>query len=115
MCKKMAARTRTVLPLAVAAMAVLLTPTHQVSAAELTHEATVQVSDNESVFNLSVFPGKAGYDNGTVSGVFGDGTVVDYRFFTADADTVWSWIDGGEGRVADITSPPGSECGRACQ
>ncbi|NQV34599.1 MAG: discoidin domain-containing protein [Phycisphaeraceae bacterium] len=88
------------------AMAILLTATHQASAAELTHEATVQVSDNESVYNLSVFPGKAGYSNDTVSGVFGDGTVVDYRFFMADADSVWSWIDGGEGRVADITSPP---------
>ena len=106
MCKKTTTRTRTVWSLAVVAMAILLTTAHQVSAAELTHEATVQVSDNESVYNLSVFPGKAGYSNDTVSGVFGDGTVVDYRFFTADADAVWSWIDGGEGRIADITSPP---------
>ena len=90
MCKKMTARTRSVLTLSAVAMAILLISTPQVKAAELTHEATVQVSDNESVYNLSVFPGKAGYDNGTVSGVFGDGTVVDYRFFTADPDTVWS-------------------------
>ena len=97
-----------VLTFAAAASAILLATPHQISAAELTYEATVQVSDNESVYNVSVFPGKAGYSNDTVSGIFGDGTVVDYRFFTADADTVWSWIDGGEGLVADITSPPGS-------
>ena len=108
MYKQMTARTRSVLALSVVSLAILFTGTYQVEAAELIHEATVQVSDNESVYNLSVFPGKAGYDNGTVSGVFGDGTVVDYRFFTADPDTVWSWIDGGEGRVADITSPPAS-------
>ena len=92
MCKKTTARNRTraVLTLVAVAMAILLTTTHQVSAAELTYDSTVEVSDNESVFNVSVFPGKAGYDNGTVSGIFGDGTVVDYRFFTADSDTVWS-------------------------
>ncbi|MCF7975080.1 MAG: discoidin domain-containing protein [Phycisphaerae bacterium] len=106
MCKKKTSRTRSVLIRAVVGMAILLTIPLQVSAAELTYVETVQVSENESVFNVSVFPGKAGYSNDTVSGVFGDGTVVDYRFFTADPDTVWSWIDGGEGRVADITSPP---------
>ena len=108
MCKNMTAgnRTRTVLTLAAVAMAILLTTTHQVSAVELTYDATVQVSENESVFNVSVFPGKAGYNNGTVSGIFGDGTVTDYRFFTADTDTLWSWADGGAGRVAPVTSPP---------
>jgi hypothetical protein len=102
----MTAGTRTVLTLAAVAMAILLTTAHQVSAAELTHDATVQVSDNESVFNVSVSPGKAGYDNGTVSGIFGGGTVLDYRFFTADSDTLWSWSDGGAGIVAPIPSPP---------
>jgi len=53
-------RTKTVLTLVAVAMAIVLTTTHQVSAAELTYDSTVEVSDNESVFNVSVFPGKAG-------------------------------------------------------
>jgi len=104
-CKKMTARTRTVLTLAAVAMAILTTP-HQASAAELTHDATVEVSDDHSVFNVSVFPGKAGYDNGTVSGVFGDGTVVDYRFFNNSGTTFneTGYADGGAGRVSEATA-----------
>jgi hypothetical protein len=99
-------RTRTVLTLAAVAMAILVTTTHQVSAAVLTHDATVEVSDNHSVFDVSVFPGKAGYDDGTDSGVFGDGTVVDYRFFN-NSDTTFNgtgYADGGAGLVSEATA-----------
>jgi len=99
-------RTQIALTLAAVAMATLVTTTCQVGAAELVYDATVQVSDNEGGFNVSVFPGKAGYDNGTVSGIFGDGTIMDYRFLTADSDSLWSWADGGAGIVAPVQSPP---------
>jgi len=98
-------RFKTVLTLAVVAMAFLgLTATHQVSAAELTHVVTVEVSDNHSAFNLSVYPGKASYDDGTDSGVFGDGTVVDYRFFNSPGNVFSTYADGGAGIVGTATA-----------
>ena len=67
---------------------------------------TVEVSDNHSVFNVSVFPGKAGYDDGVDSGVFGDGTVLDYRFFNNEGTTFNNagYADGGAGLVSEATA-----------
>ena len=77
-----------------------------VQAATLTTGATVKVSDNHSVFDVSVFPGKAGYDTGTQSGAFGDGTVVDYRFFNNSGTTFngTGYANGGAGVVSTATA-----------
>ena len=52
----------------------------------------VRVSTNQGAFNISVFPEKAGFEayneSPLVSGVFGDGTVLDYRFFHSPSDTI---------------------------
>ena len=69
------------LMLLVVAMAVIVGASmNPVSAALLTLDETVEISYNKSVFNISVYPGKASY-SGTnmagdaVTGVLGDGTV----------------------------------------
>ena len=74
--------------------------------ASLTFDASVEISDNHSVFNLSVFPGKAGYDDGVDSSVLGDGTVLDYRFFNSDGATFngTGYADGGAGLVSTATA-----------
>ncbi|MDB4466552.1 hypothetical protein N9077_02480, partial [bacterium] len=68
---------------------VLVIP-HLSNAATLTEGATVQVSSNNANFDISVFPGAAGYNDRGIGGSepgsptftnsFGDGTVVDYNF-----------------------------------
>lgn len=75
-------------------------------AGTLTVGPTVQVSNNHSVFDVSVFPGKAGYDGFDGSGVFGDGTVVDYRFFNNEGTTFngAGYADGGAGIVSPATA-----------
>ena len=81
-------------------------------AQSLSFVSKTQVSENNQPFNLSVFPGKAEWDNtgivgaALVTGVFGDGTVVDYRFFDSPGDTINSYADGGAGLVGMATSPP---------
>ena len=55
MFEKPKTNTRAVWILAAMATALFFSTTDQVRAAELTYEATVQVSENESVFNVSVF------------------------------------------------------------
>ncbi len=74
--------------------------------ATLTAGPTVEVSDNHSSFDLSVFPGTAGYDDGTDSGAFGDGTVLDYRFFDSPGNTFnqTGYADGGAGLVGPATA-----------
>jgi hypothetical protein len=81
--------------------------------ATLMENATVQVSNNHSDFNLSVFPGKAtfsdgGQDGNLDEGTFGDGTVLDYRFFDSPGDALNSYADGGAGRVSNATAAPGN-------
>ena len=68
--------------------------------------ASVEVSNNHSAFDVSVFPGKAGYDDGVDSGDFGDGTVEDYRFFNSDGTTFngTGYADGGAGLVSTATA-----------
>lgn len=78
----------------------------QVKSAVLTEGETIEVTRNHSDFNLSVFPGKAGYnDNGLDgtpdSGTFGDGTVLDYRFFNSPGDALNSYADGGAGVISN--------------
>lgn len=92
---------------AVAVLALLACPTH---AASLTLGSRVKVSTNVVDFNISVFPGKAGYEGDdespVASGTFGDGTVVDYRFFSSPNNAIFSYADGGAGLVGMASCPP---------
>jgi len=74
---------------------------------------TVQVSNNHSAFDISVFPGKAAYDGYAGSGVFGDGTVLDYRFFDSPNDNINSagYANGGAGLISEATSSPANTSG----
>jgi hypothetical protein len=78
-------------------------------AADLTLGSRVQVSTNNVDFNISVFPGKAGYEGDdetpVTSGTFGDGTILDYRFFSSSGAVISSYADGGAGLVGMATSP----------
>ena len=66
--------------------------------------ATRQISQNASAADISVFPGSAGYEGLGNEGAFGDGTVLDYRFFTSPGNVLTSYADGGEGRVGEATA-----------
>jgi len=68
---------------------------------------------HKSEFNISVYPGKASYSNfdGSVTGVFGDGTVLGYRFFNSDGTVLSSYADDGSGIVAPVVSPPDVDVG----
>jgi len=72
----------------------------------LVHVATDQVSNDHSVFDVSVYPGQAGYDDGTDTGAFGDGTVLDYRFFNNSGTTFneAGYANGGAGLVSEATA-----------
>jgi len=97
------------LMLLVVAMAVIVGASmNPVSAATLTLEELVEVSFDKSEFNISVYPGNASYSNvdGSVTGVFGDGTVLGYRFFNSDGLVMSSYADDGTGIVAPVVSPP---------
>jgi len=78
--------------------------------ATITFDASVEVSSNHSGFDVSVFPGKAGYDDGVDSGVFGDGTVLDYRFVNGTGDLapptrpLLTYADGGAGLISTMTA-----------
>ena len=111
-------RFKTVLTLAAVAMAILaLTATHQVSAAELTLVTTVEVwhQDLEGKFNVSVYPGKASYSgkSGAVTGDFGDGTVLDYRFFHSPGNVFSTYADGGAGLAGPATATNSNGDGEA--
>jgi len=106
-------KTKMKLMLLVVAIAVIVGASmNPVSAAMLTLDETVEVSFDKSEFNISVYPGKASY-SGTnmagdaVTGVFGDGTVTSYRFFTVNAEktALISYADDA-GIVAPVVSPP---------
>jgi len=85
-------------------------------AADLTLGSRILVSENNQNFNISVFPGAAGYDNtGTTvtnpplaTGTFGDGTVVDYKFFWSPSENIVSYADGGAGLISDATTTAGN-------
>jgi len=86
------------LMLLVVAMAVIVGASmNPVSAGLLTLDETVEISFDKSVFNISVYPGKASYSNadGSVTGVFGDGTVSGYRFFNSNDSVFSSYADYG--------------------
>ena len=102
-------KTKMKLMLLVVAMAVIVGASmNPVSAATLTLEELVEVSFDKSEFNISVYPGNASYSNvdGSVTGVFGDGTVLGYRFFNSDGLVLSSYADDGTGIVAPVVSPP---------
>ncbi len=105
------------LMLLVVAMAVIVGASmNPVSAALLTLDETVLISFHKSEFNISVNPGNASYSGSwetdvegvyeSVTGVFGDGTVSSYRFFTVDVDVtaLISYADDA-GIVAPVVSP----------
>lgn len=77
--------------------------------AGLSTGSRIRGSTNQDVSNLSVFPGKAGFDafNGSpvTSGVFGDGTMIDYRFFHNPSDVISSYPDSGAGLIGGASSP----------
>ncbi len=105
--------------LLVVAMAVIVGASmNPVSAALLILDETVEVSFDKSEFNISVYPGNASYSNadGTVTGVFGDGTVSSYRFFNVDGDgtdlspyDLKTYAADGTGIVAPVVSPPAAD------
>jgi hypothetical protein len=108
------------LMLLVVAMAVIVGASmNPVSAATLTLEELVEVSFDKSEFNISVYPGKASYSGSWVfdeivyesAGVFGDGTVLGYRFFNSDGLVLSSYADDGSGIVAPVVSPPDVDVG----
>jgi len=86
------------------------------SAVTLTEGATIQVSSNNANFDITVFPGAAGYNDRGIGGnepgtptftnPFGDGTVLDYNFFHSPNETIQSYAKGIAGRLSDATSPP---------
>lgn len=82
------------------------------NAGTLTLGSRVQVSTDTEDFNISVFPGKAGYEGDdespVTSGTFGDCTVLDYHFFNSPNDSVNSYADGGGGLVSMASSPSGN-------
>ena len=51
-------------------------------AGTVTFLTNVEISKNHSTFDISVYPGTAGYDDGVDSATFGDGTILDYMFLT---------------------------------
>ena len=106
------------LMLLVVAMAVIVGASmNPVSAATLTLDETVLVSYHKSEFNISVYPGKASYSGswdyegvtGSVTGVFGSGTVLGYRFFNSDGLVLSSYADDGTGIVAPVVSPDAAD------
>jgi hypothetical protein len=105
-------KSKTILTVVAVAMAVIVGASmNPVSAAMLTLDETVEISYNKSEFNISVYPGKVSYSGtnmagNAVTGVFGDGTVSSYRFFTVDVDVtaLISYADDA-GIVAPVVSP----------
>jgi len=106
-------RFKTVLTFAIVAMAIIGLVTTTASAAELTHDTAVRIYDNSAPsgnYKLSVFPGKAMYSafGGNVTGTFGDGKVLDYRFFNTSDDVMGTYAHGEAGIIAYVT-PPSSD------
>ena len=101
-------RIKKVLTLAVVAMAIALTGAHQVGAAELTLGVFDYVSFDKSEFNVSVYPGAASYSgtgaNGAVSGTFGDGTVLDYCFYTDVDSSLTIYASGASEIIGDAVA-----------
>lgn len=95
---------------------VLVIP-HLSNAATLTEGATVQVSSNNANFDISVFPGAAGYNDRGIGGSepgsptftnsFGDGTVVDYNFVgnSGTGSPLVTYASGAANRIPTPTSP----------
>ena len=86
-------------------------------AATLTEGATVQVSTNNANFDISVFPGAAGYNDRGIGGTepgtpsftntFGDGTIVDYNFVgnQGNGSPLTTYASGTANRIPTPTSP----------
>lgn len=85
--------------------------------ATLTEGPTTLVSTNNANFDLSVFPGAAGYNDRGISGSepgtptftnqFGDGTVLDYNFIgnAGTGSPLVTYASSGAGLIATPTSP----------
>lgn len=89
------------------ALIAILTLTHcSVDAAVIAVDQNVLVSYNHSIFNVSTYPDKAGYSGNSEAGTFGDGTVLDYRFFNNSGTTFngTGYANGGAGLVSTATA-----------
>ncbi|MGB0328610.1 MAG: LamG-like jellyroll fold domain-containing protein, partial [Akkermansiaceae bacterium] len=78
----------------------------------LVADGRVQVSTNNANFDISVFPGRAMYNdlgNGaiTLTNMLGDGTVLDYKFVGNDGGgtALTVYADGGGGFLSDPFAP----------
>ncbi len=97
------------LMLLVVAMAVIVgAGMNPVSAATLTPGVFDYVSFDKSVINVSVYPGAASYSgtgrNGAVSGTFGDGTVLDYCFYTDVDSSLTIYASGASEIIGDAVA-----------
>jgi|GEM_PF-5857177 len=97
-------RTRSFLTIVLAVVMVLasITMTSSLEAAgTLVHDESVLVSQNNDDAKISVYPGAAGYEgsptSGSITGTFGDGTILDYNLVTVVAGLVTTYADGGRG------------------
>ena len=83
-------------------------------AANLTMGSRILVSENNQNFNISVFGGKATYDDSgrntpvPLTNTFGDGKVLDYNFFHSPSESIVSYASGAAGRISDGTSAAGN-------
>ena len=96
----------------IAALVLLVVPVH---AASLTKGSRILVSENNSNFNISVFPGSANYDDSgrtvtapvPLTNTFGDGTVLDYNFIgnSGTGSALTTYASGGGGRIPTPIAP----------
>lgn len=85
----------------IAGLAIVLLNPVSAPGAILNTNPVLQVC-NGAAYKLSVYPGKAAY-TGLVAGVFGDGTVLDYRLYNNTSLTNGGYASGGGGRVGTIS------------
>lgn len=105
------------LTLLAVAMAVIVVAA-TAGAANLAFDQSIEIMDQsiETNFDISIYPGKASYSgkNGAVTGLFGDGTVKDYRLFSCNRDgssgtnidTLITYADGDAGLIAPVANTP---------
>ena len=74
----------------------------------ITNTAVTLIDSGSVSHEVSVYPGKARYSGSHASGTFGDGTVMDYRFFS-NASSNMGYAAGAEGRISAITYATGND------
>ncbi len=76
------------------------------NAASLTTNAPVLLGSAAGM-KVSVYPGKAAYKSSSVSGVLGDGTVIDYRLYNNATLASGGYVSGDGGRISTVTTNGG--------